>query len=83
MCYNVIIYNVRNYTLEQEGEKKIATFSITADFAIRDEKAVKPSITTRCQMWQARLTKCDFACVKVRTRQLTALVDKGGKVSYA
>ena len=46
-------------------------------------QGLKPSITTRYQVWQARLTKCDFACVKVRTRQLTALVDECGKVSYA
>ena len=57
-------------------------------FAIRHacivaSQGLKPSITTRYQVWQARLTKCDFARVKVRTRQLTALVDEGGKVSYA
>ena len=46
-------------------------------------QGLKPSITTRYQVWRARLKKCDFSSVKVRTHQLTALVDKSGKVSYA
>ena len=57
-------------------------------FAIRHacivaSQGLKPSITTRYQVWLARLKKCDFSSVKVRTHQLTALVDKSGKVSYA
>ena len=37
----------------------------------------------REEVWEARLATCDFACVKVRTRQLTARIDNDGNIRYA